>query len=450
MLDAADTIAAVASPSGTGYRGIIRLSGPRSWAIASAGFTADRLGTSSNHARRQEGRLRLEGLRPALPATLVLWKAPRSYTGQDVAEIHTVGCPPLISLVLANTLSRGARLAEPGEFTLRAFLSGRIDLTQAEAVLGVIEARTRPQLDAALEQLAGGIAGPIRTLRDRLLEVLAHIEANLDFTEERDIDPLGRSELAGFLAKGADELSDLNRRLRGRDRPRGHPRVVLVGPPNAGKSRLFNALVGENQALVSPIPGTTRDYLSAQCLCESLVVELIDTAGEELPRTTIDAQAQAFRAEQTVRADLLLTCMPVGSNFAADSLIGATASDRPQLLVRTKCDLASDHLSDLKAIVTSAATGQGLEALRRAIASLLYSRQSDGDLPATTGARCRGSILSASDALVAAAESVALSTGDELVSIELRLAVDELGKIVGTVVTDDILDRIFARFCIGK
>ena len=198
--------------------------------------------------------------------------------------------------------------AAPGEFTLRAFLSGRLDLTRAEAVLGVIDARTPAQLDAALQQLAGGLAGPIVALRDRLLDVLAHLEAGLDFVDEADVDPLGRAALAASLAEAAAEVAALADRLRGRDRPEGHPRVVLVGPPNAGKSRLFNALLGREQALVSPHAGTTRDYLAAPCDCAGLTVELIDTAGDE-PATQRDrGPAQDLRSDQVAQADLLLAC----------------------------------------------------------------------------------------------------------------------------------------------
>ena len=194
---------------------------------------------------------------------LALWPAPRTYTGQDVAEIHLVGSAPLVSLVLAHCLARGARHAEPGEFTLRAFLSGRIDLTRAEAVLGVIEAANPAQLDAALEQLAGGLSGPILALRDRLLDLVAHLEANLDFTEEPDVDPLGR----GGPGRGARPTRPpSSARWPGGSTiasgPRAIPRVVLVGPPNAGKSRLFNALLGRDRAIVSPQAGTTRDYLA--------------------------------------------------------------------------------------------------------------------------------------------------------------------------------------------
>ena len=289
-LDPEDTIAAVASPAGNGLRGLIRLSGPEAWSIALAGFTPDPDTPLPRRAEIRSGSLRVDGLRPELPATLALWTGPRTYTGQNIAEIHTHGSPPLVNLVLAGCLSQGARHAEPGEFTLRAFLCGRIDLTRAEAVAGVIDARNQAQLDAALQQLGGGLSGPILTLRDRLLDLVAHLEANLDFAEEPDVNPLGRALLAEELAGSADELTELAARLNQRDRSGGHPRVVLMGPPNAGKSRLFNALLGDDQAIVSPRPGTTRDYLSGFCHCDELIIELIDTAGIENPQTEIESR----------------------------------------------------------------------------------------------------------------------------------------------------------------
>src|SRR6185312_3857000 len=198
-----------------------------------------------------------------------------------IAEVHIVGSTPILDQLLAQYLARGARHAEPGEFTLRAFLSGRIDLTRAEAVLGVIEAANPAQLEAALHQLAGGLSGPILALRDHLLDLVAHLEANLDFSEEPDVDEVGRAALAAELDQSARGLSELARRLDERGRPEGYPRVVLVGPPNAGKSRLFNAMLGRDRAIVSPRAGTTRDYLTGLCDCDGLAVELVDTAGIE-------------------------------------------------------------------------------------------------------------------------------------------------------------------------
>ena len=280
-MDPNDTIAAVATPSGPASRGIVRLSGPRAWTIALDGFCPESAWPPPRFPEIRRGELRVEGLRPPLPAMLALWPAPRTFTGQAIAEVHLVGCLPILDLLLAQCLARGARHAEPGEFTLRAFLSGRIDLTRAEAVHGVIEAANPAQLDAALEQLAGGLSGPIHGLRDHLLDIAAQLEANLDFSEEPDVDAVERAALAADLDRSARQLSDLARRLDERGRPEGYPRVVLVGPPNAGKSRLFNALLGLDRAIVSPQAGTTRDYLTGLCDCDGLTVELVDTAGIE-------------------------------------------------------------------------------------------------------------------------------------------------------------------------
>ena len=280
------------------------------------------------HARRRAGpdapagapdagAYRLDGLRPLLPASLILWPGPRTYTGQPSAEIHTVGSPPLLQHLLAHCLTRGARPAEPGEFTLRAFLSGRIDLTRAEAVLGVIDARSPAQLDAALGQLAGGLASPIAALRDRLLDVLAHLEANLDFVDEPDVDPLGRLELA----------AEPRRRL-GRDRrpgrPAPRPRPPRGPPPGRprrpAERRQEPALQRPARPVAAPSsrpaparPATTSPPPST---ADGLTVELIDTAGEEPASSPIDARAQALRAAQSARADLLLVCVPADADAA--------------------------------------------------------------------------------------------------------------------------------------
>jgi tRNA modification GTPase len=479
-LDPTDTIAAIASPPGPALRGIVRLSGPNAVAVVLGRFSPDDGRPWSGRPEHRSGRLSVSLLDRAIPARLIVWPGTSSYTGGPCAEVHTTGSPPVIRAVLSEMIARGARLAEPGEFTLRAFLAGKIDLTRAEAVLGVIEAQDATQLSAALAQLAGGIAQPIEALRDRLLDLLAHIEANLDFADEPDVDPLGRSQLAEELAEASEGLRRLASRLDSRERGDARPRVLLYGPPNAGKSRLFNALVG-GKALVSPEPGTTRDTLSAPCDCDGLEVELIDSAGVESPRSDIEVGAKLARDRELASADLVVVCRAMDGDVTA----GASTNGR-QIDIVTKCDLAEGvrdailswvplvvpdqcptitpnalvaydhwHPGDLHAsyrqdaICTSAANGEGLDTLRSAIAARLRAVPSAESVPGTSE-RCRESLLRAGESLQSAAATLTLGGGDELVAIDLRQALDDLGRVVGTVVADDVLDRIFRKFCIGK
>ena len=445
-LDPDDTIAAIASPPGGGMRGLVRITGPVAFAIA-GGADAGRIEAAVRPGRRA-ALLEARGLRRPVPATLVYWPAPRTYTGQPLVEVEAVGATAVLRGLLGTFLERGARLAEPGEFTLRAFLAGRIDLTQAEAVLGVIDAVGEDQLGVALRQLAGGLATPLARLRDDLADTLAHLEANLDFADEADVDPLGRAALAADLARRASEVADLAGRLGGRVRESGRPRVVLVGPPNAGKSRLFNALVGADRSIVAPVAGTTRDYVEAACDCDGLGIDLVDTAGVERADHPIGRLAQEAQAEQVRGADLLLDCRPAGSNWAAT---GGPIDHPPRLRVATKADLDSsaDPMTEL---ATSAATGAGVDRLRVEVARRLRRDESSRSAAgvATTAARSGASLLGAARSLRAASAAVAAGRGDEFVAVDLRQALDDLGRVVGVVVTDDLLDRIFRRFCIGK
>ena len=474
-LDPTDTIAAISSPPGPALRGIVRLSGPRAVALARGAFAPDDARAWTGRSEHRAGRFDVTMLRRAIPARLIVWPGSSSYTGGPCAEIHTTGSPPVLRAVLAELIARGARLAEPGEFTLRAFLAGKIDLTRAEAVLGVIEAEDSTQLSHALAQLAGGISGPIEALRDRLLDLLAHIEADLDFADEPDVDPLGRSQLAEELAEGSEALRRLAGRLDSRERAQSRPRVLLCGPPNAGKSRLFNAMIEHGRALVSPEPGTTRDTLTGTCLCDGLEVELIDSAGVERPRSEIEAKAQSARDREMAAADLVVVCHPVDSGEIGSDLVA-----RRRLDIITKCDLSSIESSNDVAIVlrdpassggtrsedvtratqlgandrtrklqTSGETGEGLDALRSAIATRIRESLPGESVPGTSE-RCRESLLRAGESLQSASSTLTLGGGDELVAIDLRQALDDLGRVVGAVIADDVLDRIFRKFCIGK
>jgi tRNA modification GTPase len=460
MLSLDDTIAAIASAPGGAARGIVRLSGPQSIQIVSRCFRASDPKIDLASIRRATV-IPGEIAQLRLPCDLLLWPTRHSYTRQPMAEIHTVGSPPLLDAVLRTLCDAGARLARPGEFTLRAFLAGRIDLTQAEAVLGVIDARDRRQLEAALNQLAGGLSKPLNQLRNDLLDLLADLEAGLDFVED-DIRFVSREELDSRLTAAIDLLEQTARQLSQRKARDGLARVVLAGPPNVGKSSLFNALVGKSAAIVSAEPGTTRDYLSATVNADGLQVELIDTAGidrqppalpgDRLPNHSIESAAQSAAFAQQSGADLRLQCLDATDSVSA---LQGDGCGEGSIVVLTKCDLnlspsaVAQTNSNATAISTSSRTGLGLDQLKTAIREVFLEQQL-GDAVPGTAARVGESIRLARDALVKAHELSVAAAGDELVAAELRAALAELGKVVGAVYTDDLLDRIFSRFCIGK
>jgi len=275
--DPHDTIVALSSAPGPGARAVVRLSGHGAMAVARRVFSC----AGPVEAGKQqllEGEVQLPGVAARLPACLYCWAAPRSYTGQDVVELHTLSSPPLVELLVSACLNAGARAAQPGEFTMRAFLAGKLDLTRAEAILGVIEAGSRDELKQALAQLAGGMARPLHELREDLLNLLADVEAALDFGDE-DLQFVEQTELLRRLTRGLALVTLLRRQLDQRSISGLTFRVVLAGRPNAGKSSLFNALAGSAAALVSAEPGTTRDYLVHMLDLAGVGVELIDTAG---------------------------------------------------------------------------------------------------------------------------------------------------------------------------
>lgn len=432
-----DTIVACATPPGPGGRAIVRLSGPSARATL-AGIVPD----------LPEGRgvfpvsLRLPDLHSPVSADIYSMPAPHSYTGQDCFEVHLISSPPIVEHLIATLLTSGARAAGPGEFTMRAFLSGKKDLTQAEAVFAVIEAQSHAELTEALGHLAGGVAKPLHSLRDDLLNLLADIEAGLDFIEE-DIEFVGKKDALLRLGAGMAQLINLQRQLTDRnvsDRPF---RVAIVGDPNAGKSSLFNALAGSASALVSPVAGTTRDYVTRSVTLEGTRIELIDTAGWQSASNDIEAQAQRLGREQANKADLVLHCV------AADVVAEETAGNFPQHstaeLVVTKVDLVDRPFPH---IVTSVRTGHGIAELRRLLSERARSSRSPALAPSLS--RCQGHVTKSLTHLRSAHRIVLFDEPLELMALELRSGLDQIGEMVGAIYTDDLLDRIFSRFCIGK
>ena len=443
LADPQDTIVALSSAPGPGARAVVRLSGPRALPILTTLFHTP-VGLRRDVRRWYPGEVRLAEVAAPLPADLFVWPAPHTYTGQDLLELHTVSCTPLVGLVVAGCLAAGARAALPGEFTLRGFLAGKLDLTRAEAVLGVIEAGNRDELKLALGQLAGGVTRPLQELRDDLLNLLADVEAALDFAEE-DIQFVRQEELLHRLAKGLALVTLLGKQLRQRAVPDRPFRVVLAGRPNAGKSSLFNALAG-GAALVSPEPGTTRDYLVKRLEVEGVALELVDTAGWAEEAEEIGAQAEQLGREQAAEADLLLLCIEAGTPPAEeDRILGTRPAGPPVLTVATKCDLA---LPGPGLPATSAVTGAGLELLRTLLADRARAHRRPALAPSLS--RCRHHVEACLGHL-RRAHAVALEQDPpELLALELRGALDQLGEMAGAVCTDDLLDRIFSRFCIGK
>ncbi|MCH5376407.1 MAG: tRNA modification GTPase [Planctomycetes bacterium] len=451
-----DTIAAIASPPGGAFRGILRLSGPGVIACLQRCFRSEDTGglgwNDSMLARVLSGRMIIPPPIHDLPCDVYFWPGPRSFTRQTVAEIHTIGSPPLLEAALSTVCAAGARLARPGEFTMRAFLAGRLDLTQAEAVLGVIDARNRRQLESALGQLAGGLAQPLHELRDRLLDLLADVEAGLDFVDE-DIQFVSDSELEHRLGAAAERLDSLNRQMSGRSQTAELCRVVLVGCPNVGKSSLMNALVNEQAAIVADTAGTTRDYLTRRASFQGLDCLLVDTAGVQVQTTdSLAAAAQALGIEQAQGAHLQLWCIDATRHLNQwERAALVEPAPAPRLLVLTKTDQLISTDLHAEAVPTSSQTGAGLDLLRQAIFEILSEQMdSEAGIVAQTALRCRESLRGAAESLQRAREYTAGAAGDEVVAAEIRIALDELAQVVGAVYTEDILDRIFSRFCIGK
>lgn len=481
-----DTIVAVSSPPGKGWRGIVRVSGPEAMAIGEQVFRCS--GGSSLASgrgwRRCAGQVRVgEGV--AFPAAAYVFRAPRSYTGQDLVEFHVPGSAPVLSMVVEAIQARGARPAEPGEFTARAFLSGRMDLTQAESVAAIIAATSDAEIRAARRLAEGALVRETASVLDRLADLTALVEADIDFSEE-PIDFISPAELRMRLETCMEGLSRLAATTVQAERLEALPRVMLTGRPNAGKSTLLNRLTGIRRALCSPVPGTTRDVIGAPLRLRHSEVLLLDGAGllEEDEAVALPARAGAGgslpaeareidrAARERARRELetvSLICVVI--DLAAEpfeppaGLLSLTA-DRPRVIAGNKIDLLDrEELSvrcemvraDFGVIVwpVSAKTGEGCEALKRAIEGTLGSAAADVTGQALAlNARHRTALA---EALAALQRAIDLTRGRastvevaELVACELREAMHHLGTISGQVTTEDLLGRVFSRFCIGK
>jgi len=454
--DAADTIAAISTPPGEAGIGIVRLSGPEAQAIARRLFRPRR-GRGAwrsrylylGHIVDPEGTAVDEVL-------LTLMRAPHTYTREDVVEINCHSGPGVLRRILELALDQGARLARPGEFTLRAFLSGRLDLTQAEAVLEVIQARTREALQVAADHLEGGLGRDLRQVREALLDLLARVEAALDFPEEAEEVPL--PVLQEGLESQAAALTRLQDTYREGRLLRDGLLAVLAGRPNVGKSSLLNRLLNQDRAIVTEIPGTTRDLVEETMTLGGVMVRLSDTAGLGPAQDRLEALGIARARQRVAQADVVLYLVDGSEPLpAADREALANLRGRRGLAVVNKIDLPPAlNQEELQAatafpvVRVSALTGQGLEDLKTALTDLALGGGLKLEGQVLTQARHHqhlGQCLNCLGQAQALLDSAPLW---ELVALELKEAIRELGEITGEEVGDAVLDRVFEHFCLGK
>lgn len=441
-----DTIVAIATAAGEAGIGVVRLSGASSLAVAKQLFrpSAKRCGYDSHHL--YHGHV-LDGEEIVDEVLLAYMRAPRSYTAEDVVEIHGHGGPAPLERILHLAIGHGARLANPGEFTLRAFVNGRLDLAQAEAVADVIQARSDASLRMAVNQLSGRLSRAVDGVRSKILGVMAQLEANIDFSED-DVPPASAARLLEELRLAHGELCRL---LHAADEGilyRRGARVAIVGRPNAGKSSLLNALLRTSRAIVTPIAGTTRDTIEETITVRGLPIVLVDTAGMIETVDPVEALGVDRSRQAIEQADLALFVYDAAAGWTSDDS-QLLPEDKPVLIVANKRDLLSESPGREGALPVSAQTGAGLPELEAALFQRLAPRSSTDDI-LVNNLRHKTLLEEAERHVHDAISSVEGQRAADFISIDLRAALSALGTITGTEVSESLLDEIFSRFCIGK
>ncbi|MDX2175763.1 MAG: tRNA uridine-5-carboxymethylaminomethyl(34) synthesis GTPase MnmE [Candidatus Sumerlaeia bacterium] len=454
-LRAHDTIAAPATAPGAAAIAIVRLSGPAAHAVAIRLFSPHRKADAAPGLLRQ-GEVRDGSGTPIDDGLLVLWNAPRSATGEDAAEFHLHGSPAVVERVLAACLACGARLADPGEFTRRALLNGRLDLAQAEAVGALARARTDAAARAALGALGGALSQRIAAARAALVPVLAQLEALVDFPDDVD-EPLEQRLAADVESVQAMLDALLRTAERGRRLAEG-ARVVLAGAPNAGKSSLFNALLRRERAITSPHPGTTRDSVEATIDLAGVPLTLVDTAGLRDADDPVEAAGVAVSRRELAGADLALLVVDPAEPPAEPAALEALGA-APFLLVRSKADLAAApaplpalEARALGVLAVSAATGAGVAELEARIAAALRA-EDRGEGATLVTARQTSAVANAAEHLVRAREALASSLAPEFVAVHLTealAALDRTAPAAAATLDEELLDAVFSTFCLGK
>ena len=453
-----DTIAAISTPIGEGGIGIVRLTGPEAREILDRIFApgADRSQAELEPRLLHYGHIIDPASRQVVDEVLAVhMPAPRTYTRQDMVEIQGHGGIVALRAILSLCLRQGARLAEPGAFTARAFLNGRLDLAQAEAVLDVVQARTDVSLEAAIGQLAGRLSDQVRSVRASLMEALAYLEASLDFAE----DEIPEREIGADMEQAVAHLSGLLQEAERGIIYRQGIRAAIVGRPNVGKSSLLNRLLRTSRAIVTHIPGTTRDTLEETVNLQGVPVVLVDTAGITNESEDIIERLGIERSRAALsQSDLALLVLDASQPpTEADRAIAGIVDGKPSVVILNKIDLtdAVDYdtasILDAPAVRVSALTGTGIEDLEQTIVDAVFSGEVvAAEPPAVTSPRHKEALARALDHARAALSGHRAGLLPDLIAIDLSAAVNALGEITGQTAGEDLVEMIFSKFCVGK
>ncbi len=452
-----DTIAAIATAPGLAGIGIVRISGPDALRIADELFEGTRKPSHMQGFEAAYGWVKAKGERIDEAIVLVM-RGPKSYTRQDVVEFQCHGGPVVLRQVIEAALNAGARLAAPGEFTQRAFLAGRIDLAQAEAVASLVFAQTGASASAALRGLSGELGGRIKTIRSDLVVLLAELEAGLDFSEE-ELEFVSREQVRERLENNLEQLGELSKKAQAGMILSEGIKLVIAGKPNVGKSTLMNALLERDRVIVTPIPGTTRDVVEELIVISGVPVRLSDTAGIREHADEIEREGVRRSRKAITEADLILLILDASEPLSGkDRKLLKETSGLRRLALLNKIDrkrrLSKKDLTRLvnkePVLEISAKKGTGLEKLRRKIEAMIWQGELSGEDALVSSQRQLELIKQARARLEQALEALDKKLSEEFMAAELRKAIGALGELTGATVSDEILELIFSKFCIGK
>lgn len=451
-----ETICAISTPPGEAGIGIVRISGESSYPILKAIFRPKRRVRHFKSHRFYLGNIVDPTTKKIIDEVLVVYmRAPKTYTREDIVEIHSHGGYFIQQKILSLIIDQGARLAEPGEFTKRAFLNGRIDLLQAESVLALIQSESEKELECALAQLDGKLSKKISQIKDLIKNALALVEAKIDFPEE-DVD-VNPKEIIGILKEADRNISYLlDSYSAGRMIKEGHL-VLIVGRTNVGKSSLLNEIVLKERAIVTPLPGTTRDLIEDVIRVNGIKVRIVDTAGIRDPRDVVEKEGIERVRKKIPEADLILWVIDGSQRITEEDLrIYGEIKDREVIGVVNKIDLEQRidlnffKEKDIPFVKTCALTGEGVEELKNLIYDRLHSKSPKKGRLVITSLRHKNALEKARECIKKALTGIEDGVPEEFTAFELREALNTIGEILGEVFNDEILEEIFSRFCIGK